>query len=223
MKKLLKEVYQELILVFRGKTLDTLLPPIVFIVSLNVFTLTIAIIISVSLSFLLWLYRFIKQDNQKYAIVGLLAVGIASFFSLLNNNPATYFIPDILGSGLTLIIAIFSLIINKPLAAYVSHLTRGWPIEWFWRKDVLPAYREVTWFWLLYFMLRTVVETVLFLNNSIDQLVWFNTFIGFPLLIFVLTVSYVYGIWRLHKLNGPGVDEFIEDKEPPYRGQTRGF
>jgi len=72
-------------------------------------------------------------------------------------------------------------------------------------------------------MLRTVVETVLFLNNSIDQLVWFNTFIGFPLLIFVLTVSYVYGIWRLHKLNGPGVDEFIEDKEPPYRGQTRGF
>lgn len=223
MKKLLKEVYQELILVFKGKTLDTLLPPIVFIVSLNFFTLTMAIIISASLSFSLWFYRFIKQDNQKYAIVGLLAVGIASFFALLNNNPSTYFIPDILGSGLTVIIAIFSLIINKPLAAYVSHLTRGWPIEWFWRKDVLPAYREVTWFWLLYFIFRTVVETILFLSGSIDQLVWFNTFIGFPLLIFVLTVSYVYGIWRLRKLNGPGVDEFIEQKEPPYRGQTRGF
>lgn len=223
MKKLIKEIYQELILVLKGKTLDTLLPPIVFIVSLNWVTLNIAIIISVTISFLLWLYRFIKHDNQNYAIVGLLAVGIASFFALLNNNPSTYFIPDILGSGLILMICLISLIINKPLAAYASHLTRGWPIEWFWRKDVLPAYREVTWFWLLYFILRTTVETILFLSDSIEELVWFNTFVGFPLLIFILTVSYIYGIWRLRKLKGPGVDEFIDQKEPPYKGQTRGF
>ncbi len=223
MKRLAKEIYQELILVLKGKTLDTLLPPIVFILSLNWFDLSIAIIISLSLSVLLWLYRALKHDNQKYAIFGLLAVSIASIFALLNNNPSTYFIPDILGSGLTFIIALLSLIFNKPLAAYVSHFTRGWPLEWFWRKDVIPAYKEVTWLWLFYFMLRTVVETVLFLSNSIDQLVWFNTFIGFPLLIFVLTVSYIYGIWRLRKLNGPGVDEFIENKEPPYKGQTRGF
>ncbi|MBU1143955.1 MAG: DUF3159 domain-containing protein, partial [Firmicutes bacterium] len=110
-----------------------------------------------------------------------------------------------------------------PLAAYVSHLTRGWPLAWFWRKDVLPAYREVTWFWLFYFVIRTSVETILFLSDSIDQLVWFNTFIGFPLLIAILTVSYIYGMWRLHQLKGPGVDEFIEEKEPPFRGQTRGF
>jgi hypothetical protein len=71
--------------------------------------------------------------------------------------------------------------------------------------------------------MRTLVETILFLNDSIEQLVWFNTIIGFPLLIAILTISYVYGMWRLHQLNGPGVDEFIEGKEVPFRGQTRGF
>ncbi len=223
MKKLFKEIYEELILVLKGKTLDTLLPPIVFILSLNLLNLNVAIIISISLSVLLWFYRAIHHDNQKYAIIGLLGVGIASLFAYLNNNPRTYFIPDILGSGIVLIVTIFSLIINKPLAAYVSHITRGWPIAWFWRKDILPAYREVTWFWLLYFILRTSVETVLFLNDSIDELVWFNTFVGFPLLIAILTISYIYGMWRLHQLKGPGVDEFIEKKEPPYKGQTRGF
>jgi hypothetical protein len=223
MKKLFKEIYEELILVLKGKTLDTLLPPLVFIITLNLFNLNISIITSVSLSILLWLHRAIRHDNQKYAIFGLLGVIIASLFAYLNNDPRTYFIPDILGSGFILILTVYTLVINKPLAAYVSHLTRGWPLAWFWRKDILPAYREVTWFWLFYFVIRTSVETILFLSDSIDQLVWFNTFIGFPLLIAILTVSYIYGMWRLHQLKGPGVDEFIEEKEPPFRGQTRGF
>ncbi|MBU1143873.1 MAG: DUF3159 domain-containing protein, partial [Firmicutes bacterium] len=160
MKKLFKEIYEELILVLKGKTLDTLLPPIVFIITLNLFNLNVSIITSVSLSILLWLHRAIRHDNQKYAIFGLLGVIIASLFAYLNNDPRTYFIPDILGSGFILILTVYTLIINKPLAAYVSHLTRGWPLAWFWRKDVLPAYREVTWFWLFYFVIRTSVETI---------------------------------------------------------------
>ena len=87
----------------------------------------------------------------------------------------------------------------------------------------MPAYREVTWFWLLYFFMRTAVETTLFIRGSVDDFVWFNTFVGFPLLITVLTISYIYGIWRLRKLGGPGVEEFIDNKEPPFKGQTRGF
>lgn len=47
--------------------------------------------------------------------------------------------------------------------------------------------------------------------------------LGWPVTIVVLVLSYVYGIWRLRKLRGPGVDEFITGKQPPYRGQTRGF
>lgn len=223
MKKILKEIYEEFVIVFKGKTLDTLIPPLIFILCLNIFDLNIAIFVSLSLSIMIWLYRIFKKENQKYAIIGIIALGIASFFSLLNRNPSTYFIPDILGSALSLIAAIISLIFKKPLAAYASHFTRGWPLPWFWRDDVRPAYTEVTILWLLYFLLRTTVETILYLNSAVEEFVWFNTIIGFPLLIGVLTISYVYGIWRLRKLNGPGVDEFINQKEPPYKGQTRGF
>jgi len=223
MKKVFKELFQELLLVLRGKTLDTLLPPLIFILTLNQFNLVTALIISVTLSFVLMLYRIIKHENKNYALFGLIAVVIASLFAYLNNDPRTYFIPDILGSGLLVVIAAISLIVNKPLAAYASHVTRGFPLPWFWRKDILPAYREVTWLWLAYFIFRTVIETTLFLSDSIEQLVLFNTLVGFPLLIAVLTLSYVYGIYRLRKLKGPSVDEFLEHKEPPYKGQVKGF
>lgn len=223
MKRFIREVYEEFILVFKGKTLDTLIPPIVFLIFLNLYTLNTALIVSFLLSLIILIYRMIKKENQTYAFFGIIAVGIASIFSYLGNNPSTYFIPDILGSALSLVLAIISLIIKKPLAAYASHFTRGWPLSWFWRKDVLPAYMEVTILWSLYFLLRTTIEISFYANNDVQNFVWFNTLIGFPLLIGILTVSYLYGIWRLRKLKGPGVDEYIENKEPPYKGQTRGF
>jgi len=50
-----------------------------------------------------------------------------------------------------------------------------------------------------------------------------NTLLGFPVTIAVLVLSYVYGIWRLKQLGGPGIDEFRAHAPKPWRGQTRGF
>ena len=162
MKKLINEVFEEFKIVFKGKTLDTLIPPIIFLIMLNIFDLTVAIIVSISLSITIWIYRFIKKEKQTYALFGILALVIASLFAYLNNSPTTYFIPDILGSALSFVIAIISLILKKPLAAYASHFTRGWPLAWFFRDDVRPAYMEVTLLWALYFLLRTTVEFTFF-------------------------------------------------------------
>ncbi len=41
--------------------------------------------------------------------------------------------------------------------------------------------------------------------------------------IFILIISYVYGVAILRKLSGPSVDEYKNEKEPPYEGQKSGF
>jgi hypothetical protein len=153
----------------------------------------------------------------------LLAVGFAAGLALLTQNAANYFIPGLISSAVLLALAIGSLIIGKPLAAWASHLTRGWPLDWFWRADVKPAYREVTWMWLFFIAGRFVIQLSLFQRGQTGQLAWANTLLGWPVTIVVLVVSYIYGIWRLRKLGGPGVEEFQAGKEPPWKGQTRGF
>ena len=223
MKKLLKEVSEELRLVLKGRTLDTLIPPILFAMILSIFNLEIALIVSVSLSVIILGIRIYKKDEIKYALFGVLAISIAVFFSYLNQSPVDYFIPDIIGSALSVIIAAISLVIRKPMAAYLSHLTRGWPLDWFWRDDVRPAYMEVTYLWFAYFIFRTILESAIYLTGNVGRFVLVNTLLGFPLLILILTISYIYGIYRLKKLGGPGVDEYILGKEAPYKGQTRGF
>jgi hypothetical protein len=221
--KKFNEIWEELKSVLSGKTFDTLLPPIVFAIANGIFGLQTAVFVALGLAVLLGLLRVLRKQKWHYALGGLLAVSLAAGLALLTQNAASYFIPGMISSGLLVLGAVLSVVIGKPLAAWASHLTRGWPLDWFWRKDVKPAYIEVTWMWAVFFSVRLSLQIILFQQGDASQLAWANTLLGWPVTIFVLVLSYIYGIWRLRNLNGPGVDEYQEGKDPPWEGQTRGF
>jgi intracellular septation protein A len=218
-----KEILEELTSVLSGKTLDAIVPPLVFVIVNSMFGLTSAIIIALILSSTVGIYRLIRKQSGIYALGGSLGILLAGGFAFLADNASNYFLPGIITNAFILLLSIVTLIIDKPLAAYASHLTRGWKLDWFWREDVKPAYREVTIMWSLFFLIRTIIQVTLFLSDNVDALVWANTLMGLPVTIAVLILSYVYGIWRLRNLKGPGIDEYLENKTAPFRGQTRGF
>jgi hypothetical protein len=217
------EIWEELKSVLSGSTIDALLPPIIFVVINGIFGLIPAVIAALGLAVLLGILRLTRKQKWHYALGGLLGVALAAGLALLTRNAASYFIPAIISSALLLIAAVVSNLIGKPMATWVSHLTRSWPLEWFWRKDVKPAYRDVTWLWSIFFGIRLVIQILLFQQGQAASLAWANTLLGWPVTILVLVLSYIYGLWRLRQLGGPGVDEYEEDKEPPWKGQTRGF
>lgn len=218
-----QEIIDEIKTVVSGKTLDALLPPLIFILANGVLGLDMAVMISLSLSLLLGASRLIRQQTWYYALGGFLGVALATGLAYLTRNPAYYFLSSIVGNGLMFLLALVSQLMGKPLAALASHLTRGWPMGWFGRKDVKPAYWEVTWFWSAFFLLRMTLQAILLQRGDAVQLAWVNAVLGWPVTLIVLVFSYVYGMWRLHHLGGPGVDEWQKGKEPPWRGQVRGF
>ena len=223
MKININEIWEELRSVLSGKTLDTLLPPIIFVVINAIFGLETAVVVALGMAALLGLFRLFRKEKWHYALAGFLAVGFAAGLAYLTQSAASYFIPALISSGILVLGAVISNIIGKPLAAWASHLTRGWPLDWFWREDVKPAYIEVTWMWAFFFALRLGLQIYLFQQGEAAQLAWANTLLGWPVTIVVLVLSYVYGIWRLRKLGGPGVEEYEQGKDPPWNGQTRGF
>jgi hypothetical protein len=223
MKTQAKEVFEELQSIFTGKTLDTILPPLLFIIVKSKFGLWVAILISLALSITFAVNRLLKKQSLVYALGGIAGTSLAALFAFLSSNVTNYFIPGIISNAFILVLSIVTLMIDKPLAAYVSHLTRGWKLAWFWRKDVKPAYCEVTWMWTVFFIMRTVIQVTLFLQKSVNSLVWADTLMGLPFTIVILVISYIYGIWRLRQLHGPGIDEFMDGKQAPFKGQTRGF
>lgn len=218
-----KEILEELQSIFLNKTFDALLPPLIYAVSNSLFELVPAVILAVTAAIFNFGSRVIKKENWKYALGGLAGVIFASSLAYLSENASNYFIPALSSSAFLLLAAVISLLIGKPLAAWASHLSHGWPLKWFWRDDIKPAYREVTIFWTFYFALRLIIQLNLFYNQAVLNLALVNIILSWPAIIVVLVISYIYGIWRLNKLGGPGVEEFKNDKKPPWNGQKRGF
>lgn len=221
----IKELVEEFKLVFtgRGGFIDTVLPPLLFLIVNAIFGFTAAMWASLGLGAALTFIRLIRKQSWTYALGGIGGAGLAVGLVLLFERSEVYFLPTLVSSAFTVIALLVSLLLKKALAAYSSHISRGWPIEWYWHERVYPAYKEVTVGWLLYSVVKLVFQVVFFMQGELSSLTWLNTLLGWPALVLVLAGSYVYGLKRLSALKGPSVEEFIAQKEPPWEGQQRGF
>jgi len=219
----MQEIFDELKSVLSGKTLDAIFPPLIFVI-VNAFgNLNLAAILALLIAAALTSFRAIKKQSWKYALGGFVGVAIAGALAYFTKSATSYYLPALISSTFIVLSATLSIILGKPLAAWTSHLTRAWPINWYWLPQVKPAYTEVTLLWSLLFILRLAVQIQLYLKGDATSLGWTNIILGWPFTIIILVISYMYRIWRLCKLGGPSVDEYKTDKLPPWLGQTRGF
>jgi hypothetical protein len=221
--------FQELLQEFRtvmggrGITTDAILSPLVFVIINTVWGLTAAMWAALGVAAALTVLRLVRRQPWVYALGGMAGVALAIGLSVLTKQAQNFFLPTLISSSLTLLVCIISVVVRRPLAALASHLTRGWPLAWFWHPKVRPAYSEVTWIWAAYITLRLALQAYLYLQKAAGTLAWVNILTGWPVTIAVLAISYIFGIWRLQKLGGPGVDEFEQNAPPPWQGQKRGF
>lgn len=219
---MLKDLYLEIKSFLKGKIIDALVPPLLFVSLNSLFGLFIGLMGSISTSIFLLFFRWIRKEEIKYGLVGLIMLVIAGILTILTNNPNTYFLPDMITNTLIVISIIVTTFLKMPFAAYASHLTRSWPLEWYWREDIKPAYLEVSIIWGILFSLKLVIQIINLFGSNLNIGI-INLLLGFPFTLTIMSVSYIYGIMRLKSLHGPSVDEFKMNKDKPYVGQTKGF
>jgi hypothetical protein len=220
------ELREELKLVFAGRgagILDALIPFLAFVISNQFAPLSTALAISVAAALLLLIWRLIKNQSAGFALGGLGTALLAALLAYLSGTESGYYLPGFVTGGLTVIACFASVAVKRPIAAYSSHLTRRWPLEWYWHEQVMPAYKEVSLFWGIAFDLRLTLELILFTQNQLDALGTVRVILGWPFTILVLVASYLYGQKRLQSLGGPSVEEFKAGTPPPWQGQKRGF
>lgn len=203
--------------------LDTILPPVLFLLLNGLAGFEAAMIGALGLAFLIAIVRLRRKQSLAYALAGMGSVGLAIALAYLLGRSEGYFLPAIVNGGLTVALALVSLILRKPMVAWTSYLARRWPLDWYWHARVRPAYTEVTVVWTLFFALRLSWQVTLFQGSDVSQLALINAIMGWPAIVLLLVFSYLYGTWRLAQLGGPSVDEFRDNRPAPWRSQRRGF
>ena len=222
----LNELLDEFKSVFSGrgaKFLDSILPLLIFLVANPLLGLDLALWGSLGIAGLFTIYRILSKESLVYSLGGLGSVLLASIFVKISGSEAGFFLPGLISGSVIVVLSVVSVIINRPLVAWTSHLTRRWPLDWYWHPKILPAYNEVTIIWAVAFSVRLVLEFWFFQQEALNELGVIRVILGWPYTIFLLIASYLYGVWRLGNLRGPSVEEFRAGKEQPWQGQRRGF
>jgi hypothetical protein len=219
------ELLEEFQLVFAGRSnlLDSILPPVIFLVVNALLGFDYAMWGALVLASLITLLRLRRRQPLWYALGGFGGVAFAILVSRLLGRAEGFFLPGIITSALTLLLCLVSVLAGRPAVAWTSYIVRRWPLGWYWHPKVRPAYSEVTWLWVVFFGLRLLLQFNLFQEEAASLLAVVNVVTGWPATIILLVVSYLYGTWRLGNLGGPSIEEYKQGVEPPWAGQRRGF
>ena len=137
----LREIGEELRTVLAGRSnlLDSIVPPLVFIVANAVWGFAVAAWSAVGVGLAFTVYRLLRRQRLAYAAGGIGGVVLAIALVRLLDRAEGFFLPGILSGGGTVLACLVSVIARRPLVAWTSYLTRRWPLPWSRRLGVYGA------------------------------------------------------------------------------------
>ena len=202
---------------------DSFAPPLLFVAVNALWNLGAAAAIAVAAGAGVALWRIRKGQQITYAVFGIVAVAFAAFLALRSGRAESYFLPGIVSAIAYAGGTLLSIVVKRPLAAWTSSLYRRWPLDWYWRDDVRPAYSHVSWYWFWYFLIRGGVSAWFFVVEQPELLAVWKTLTSWPTLLPLFYLTYRVGVAKRDQLGGPNVEEHLAGAEPPYVGGQRRF
>ena len=202
---------------------DGVLPPLVFVILNNITGVGPAAAAGIGTALAITLWRLSRGRPVRFAVAGLLGTAVASGLALRSGSAQDFFLPGIVSGALTTAALLASVAVSRPLVAWTSWITRGWPIDWYWHPNVRPAYTRATVLWAAFFASRTLVQWQLFDSGEVELLGVARVLMGWPAVAMLLVATYVLGRRWLVSLAGPSVEEFESGEVAPWQGQQIGF
>ena len=185
-----KELLNKAIGGWRG-LIDSALPSMLFIV-IFVFqkNLNNALIASLALGGVLLLIRLLERKSLTQVFSGFLGLSISVFLTWRTKDASNFFLTGIVTNGIYGFFLLISVLIRKPLIGYLVGSLVGDTSGWLKHPLLIRAYTTVTWLWVAVFGLRLLVQIPLYLNDSIALLGSVKIFMGWPLYLFAVWLTY---------------------------------
>lgn len=207
----------------RGRIADVVIPPLVFVGGNSLVGIIPASLLALSAVLTIATFRVVRRKPLRLAAAGLGGTALAIAFAVWWGDARAFFVPGVVFGLAMATVAAVSTLAGRPIIAVTSALVRRWPLRWYRHPRVLPAYREATWMWALFFAGRAALQWRLLDTGDLAALAAVRILAGWPAILVMLTVTYLYGTARLVRLGGPSVEEFRGGLPGPWRSQRRGF
>ena len=185
-----KELLDKAIGGWRG-LIDSALPSMLFIL-IFVFqkNLNNALVASLALGGVLLVIRLFERKSLTQVFSGFIGLSISVFLTWRTKDASNFFLTGIVTNGIYGFFLLISVLIRKPLIGYLVGSLVGDTSGWLKHPLLVRAYTTVTWLWVAVFSLRLLVQIPLYLNDKIALLGTVKIFMGWPLYLFAVWLTY---------------------------------
>lgn len=185
-----KELLSKAIGGWRG-LVDSALPSMLFIL-IFVFqqNLNNALFAALILGGILLIIRLFERKPLTQVISGFVGLSISVLITWRTKDASNFFLTGIITNAVYGFALLVSVLIRKPLIGYLVGSLVGDTSGWLKHPLLVRAYTIVTWLWVGVFGLRLVVQIPLYLNDSVALLGSVKIFMGWPLYLFSVWLTY---------------------------------
>lgn len=194
----LRETYRQQLLSSIGGWSGALIaavPTTVFVIVNIVASLRPALIASVASALVLAGYRLVRKQSVQQALSGLFGVLVAALIAARTGEARGYFLLGIVTSFLYAVPFGVSVLFRRPLVGLAWEFLDPTPVEdgiaWYRRRPLLVAYTWSTVVGTAVFLVRGIVQLVLYQHNATGWLGIARIAMGYPLFIAAIGFSFV--------------------------------
>lgn len=170
---------------------EAVLPATVFSITYAITKQAVPAVASAAgLSILFILIRLIRRQSLQQAVIGALAIALASFLALRDGGQAAdYFLTGFFTNAAYGSVFLISILIRRPILGYVAQLLFGLTN---WRDSrEYKRLRFITLIWVGFFSARLLVQVPLYLAGQVELLAASRVVMGAPAYAGLLALTWV--------------------------------
>jgi hypothetical protein len=170
---------------------EAVLPATVFSIAYAITKQALPAVASAAgLSILFILIRLIRRQSLQQAIIGALAIALASFLALRDGGQAAdYFLTGFFTNAAYGLVFLISVLIRRPIMGYVAQLLFGLA-NWRTSREY-KRLRFITLIWVGFFSARLLVQVPLYLAGQVELLAASRVVMGAPAYAGLLALTWV--------------------------------
>lgn len=167
------------------------IPPIVFLVAwlASGGELLTAVVWSLLASAATLVVALVERRRPKAVLIGMLMTVLAAMVAYYSGEARNFFLVQLLSNAASALAWVVSIVIGWPFLGIIVGGVIGTKTRW--RNDpvLLRAYQRASWIWVLQYVIRVVVFSVLWWLDETTWLAIMRAALTYPLIIACVAVS----------------------------------
>jgi hypothetical protein len=147
--------------------IESSIPVGLFVLSYLLWSLKIALIISVTGAVGLAVYRLWRGQSPRHAVNGLVGIGVGAYIAWRTGSPKDFYLPGILlgmGYGVALLV---SIVARRPLVGWIwSLVADGGSTRWRTNRGLLKVFGWLTALWASFYIAKVAIQVFVYFTGS---------------------------------------------------------